>query len=146
MDRKTPRSRAAWNDNAVSPVVGTILMVAVTVALGATVLAVMSGVGDDEIKESSNAVFKATPVDTDDDGKTDVIRITYISGPTNVANGDVTVTVQSAAGVSVTNSTSSDWSPGDFRIYNTPAGTASYFVTVSALGNTVLDQTIRVDE
>ena len=36
-------TRARRNDNGVSPVVGTILMVAVTVALGATVLAIMKG-------------------------------------------------------------------------------------------------------
>lgn len=138
--------RSLARDSGVSPVVGTILMVAVTVALGATVLAIMSGVGGDQVKESSNAVFKSTAVDTDGNGKTDVIKITYISGPSPILDTDVLITIRNAAGVDVTNQTVASWQPGDFRIFNTPAGADSFFVTVSVLGTTVVDQTLMVDE
>ncbi len=135
-------------DSAVSPVIGTILMVAVTVVLGATVYAVMSGFGDDSIKERTNAAFKAQTVDTDGDGKTDHIKITYISGPTNVPIGDVALkVVNSTTGVAVVESVAKvgAWNPGDFLVYN-PPGAGAYFVTVSILGDTVVDKSSIVDQ
>lgn len=134
------------NDTAVSPVVGTILMVAVTVALGSTVLAIMNGFGSADVKESTGGVFKALAVDTGSNGKTDAIKVTFIEGPSDVNDADVSILVANAAGVQVTNQSTAAWNPGDLRIFDPPAGAEAYFVTVSLFGGTVVDQTIRVDE
>lgn len=141
-----PLQRKLRNDSAVSPVVGTILMVAVTVALGATVLTIVSGFGGNSIKESTAAVFKAAAVDSDGNGKTDAIKITYVTGVNNLATADVGVAVKNVGGTSVTNATTTAWNPGDFRIYDTPGGAGSWFVSIGVRGSAVLDQTITVDE
>lgn len=138
------------NDHAVSPVVGTILMVAVTVAIGATVLAITSGIGDDGIQESTNAVFQATAVDTNANGKTDAIRVTYISGTAGLANADVAVSIRDGGGAALATSTSGTWSPGDFRLFDCAgagcSSAGSWFTTVSVLDGTVVDKTLNVDE
>lgn len=140
---------ARANDEAVSPVVGTILMVAVTAALAATVLAVLNGFGSDSPVAATSATFTAKAFDTNGNDKTDVIRVTYISGPATTNANDVVVSIANAGGVTMTTSSTGTWSPGDFRVYDvtSPASSAgSWFVTVSLLGTTVLDATLTVAE
>lgn len=128
--------------------VGTILMVAVTVALGATVLAIMSGVGKDDVAESTNAVWQATAFDTDNDGKTDAVRLSYINGPADVLNADVDINL---VGGTITADSrgagATDWSPGDFLLVD-GSGTGAQTVTivVSLLGTTVWDHGTSLDE
>lgn len=147
--------RKLASDEGVSPVIGTILMVAVTVVLGATVFAAVNGFGSKGVQESTNAVFKATAVDTDGNGRTDTMKLTYLTGPTGVALSDVSVNVNPATTLSwtrsdlgadgVANTADDEWSPGDFTTVN-PAARTTYFVSVSILGTTVLDQAVALDE
>lgn len=142
-------------DDGVSPVIGTILMVAVTVVLGATVYAALSGFGSNAVQESTNAVFKAVAVDTDGNGRTDTLKITYVTGPSNVALGDISVNLNPADTPTWTRSSPGDatavppveatWNPGDFGTLS-PGVATTYFVSVTVLGTTVLDQSVRLDE
>lgn len=136
-------------DNAVSPVIGTILMVAVTVALAATVLTIMNGFGDDSPNESSSAVFKAQAIDSNNNGATDTIKITYISGP-NLAASDVGVSIVNAGDQTDTETvTPAAWSPGEFELINPSpdAGNGNtWVVSVSVLDDTVVDTTVTLDE
>ncbi len=144
-------------DDGVSPVIGTILMVAVTVVLGVTVYAVMSGFGDDSIQEPTNAAFKTQAVDTDGDGKSDKLKVTYISGPTAVPAADVLIAIKASNGTAayvdlaagggqwVSPTSPAQWNPGDFIVFD-PLDAGSYFVTVSILGDTVVDKSVMIDE
>lgn len=135
-------------DEAISAVVGAILMLAVTVVLGATVYAAINGFGGDTV-ETTDAAFKATSVDTNGDGRTDAIKVTYLTGPSNVPAADVAIAVQSLSGTAVSGTHSGAWNPGDFDLYDTPtcssSGGCGYFVSASILGNTVVDQTVNVN-
>lgn len=139
------------DDDGVSPVIGTILMVAVTVVLGATVFAAVNSFGNKGLKESQNAVWRAQALDTDGNGKTDTLKITYMTGPSDVADSQVIVSVSQGSTAQTNNSyikaTNGVWNPGDFMAYTT-AGSASatYFVSVTFVGTTVLDQSIKLDE
>lgn len=129
-------------DEAVSPVVGTIMMVAVTVVLAATVAALMGGFGDQASPKSTNAVVRAQAIDTDGDSLTDTIKLTYITGPSNA--NIVIKTVDSTGAATTALSTTTTWSPGEF-IVNSP-GAGSYFITATVEGIAVLDTSITLDE
>lgn len=129
-------------DEAVSPVVGTIMMVAVTVVLAATVAALMGGFGDEASPKSTNAVVRAQSIDTDGDSLTDTIKLTYITGP---SNADIVLKTVDATGATVVGlSATATWSPGEF-IVNAP-GAGSYFITATVEGIAVLDTSITLDE
>lgn len=143
--------RNASQDEAVSPVVGTIMMVAVTVVLAATVVAVMNGFGSESIEAPDNLAFKAQAVDSTGNGATDRVKITYVTGPEEVAVTEVTIRLTRTDGTALSPiaAKTTPWSPGDFIIFDpTPvaSGGESFFLTVSARGNTVIDQTISVAE
>lgn len=142
MHHSTPMGR---DEEAISAVVGAILMIAVTVVIGATVYAVVNGFGDEKSDTGPNAVYKAQSVDTDGDGVTDHIKISYLTGPSGVDAGDVDITVRTADGDDAVASDTepTTWSPGDFMIFE-DAGT--YFVTVSILDTTVVDSTLEIEE
>jgi flagellin-like protein len=125
-------------DNAVSPVIGTIMMVAVTVVLGIAVFAAMAGYGDESVEEAPSTGFRASAVDTDGDGKTDAIRVTYITGPANLDGADVSITTSEG-----TAPTPATWSPGDFILIDGVTGPVT--VTVAVLDVTVLDRTVAID-
>lgn len=143
------RSLFRKDDEGVSPVIGTILMVAVTVVLGATVFAAVNSFGNKGLKESQNAVWRAQAIDTDGNGKTDQIKISYLTGPSALANSEVVVTVTSGntthAPISSVKAAAGSWSPGDSQTYK-PSAAGSYFVSVTFVGTTVVDQAIRLDE
>ncbi len=151
------RNRFRVKDNAVSPVIGTIMMVAVTVVLAATVVAVMNGFGGDTAKAPSNAAFRVQSIDTGPNGvpngATDTIKITYLTGPNGVALTDVTISVADSTGTAVTGCTltvAGTWDPGDFVVCNpttTPATLAgTYFVTVRMYQNALVDQSVGLAE
>lgn len=142
------RSKHA-QDQAVSAVVGTILMVAVTVIIGATVYAAVNAYGSKGVKESGNVAFKAVAIDTDANGKLDSVKVTYLSGPKGIAASDVTIALSKGDGSAVTatstgHGASAPWSPGDFVIYKPGAGT--FLASVAVQGNAVIDQPVVVDE
>lgn len=136
--------RFSANDRAVSPIIGTILMIAVTVVLGATVYGAVNGFGSKTVKESTNAAFRVQAVDTNNDGATDVLKLTYVTGPSGVAESNVVIQVKNATGaVQTLAARGAAWSPGDLMLYDLPRDT--YFVSVSILGSAVVDQTVSLD-
>jgi flagellin-like protein len=83
-------------DEAVSPVIAVILMVAITVVLAATVYLFVSGFGSNQ-SNIVTASFAAKSVDMplgagkDADTSDDVIELTYTSGQGDLALGDVKI-------------------------------------------------------
>lgn len=134
-------------DDAVSPVVGTILMVAVTVILGIAVYAAMSGFGEDSAEASPDYGFKVTTVDTDDNGMRESIKVTYISGPTGVDDGAITLQTDTgcADGVDLRGGTGNTWDPGDFATYG-PGCTGSVSATLTVGNEVVVDTVLSLDE
>ena len=145
MTRNT--NRLFESEDAVSPVIGTIMMVAVTVVLAASIVAVMNGYGQQSVQAPDNLAFKAQAVDSNGNGAPDRIKITYVTGDSNVTLADVTITVTNSTGAVLTpvSAKTGSWNPGDFLIFD-PASGGGYFITVSARGNTLVDQTVNVAE
>ena len=99
--------RVRGNDDAVSPVIAVILMVAITVVLAATVYLWVSGFGNNQ-NNVVNASFAAKSIDlpwtnADTDTTDDAIELTYTSGSGDLSNTDVTMFID---GTSVTWDTS----------------------------------------
>jgi FlaG/FlaF family flagellin (archaellin) len=129
--------------------VGTILMVAVTVIIGATVYAGVNAYGSKGVKESTSAAFKAQAIDTDGNGRTDGLTLNYLTGPKAVPASDVAITLTKADGSAVSTMPSGHaagaaWNPGDFLVYKPGAG--NYLVSISVQGTTVVTQALGVDE
>jgi archaeal type IV pilus assembly protein PilA len=84
-------------DEAVSPVIAVILMVAITVVLAATVYLWVSGFGSNQ-SSLVQASFASKAVDLpgsggDTDGSDDTIQITFASGQKDVQMKDITVSI-----------------------------------------------------
>lgn len=143
---KNHRTTRIRRDDAISPVIGTILMVAATVIIAGAVYTAINAYNGKTVKGAPDAAFKAQALDTDGDGLEDVIKVTYLSGPADVSAAALTTTVKGTLnGTAVTPlSPPASWNPGDYNTYDAPAGT--YFVTVRMSDNTMLDQTITVKE
>ena len=138
------------NDQGISPVIGTILMVAATVIIGAAVYAGVNAYSGNAATPTTDAAFKAQSIDTDSDGLDDTIKITYLVGPSSVGDSQMQISATSGTGLALNNTVSSHatagaWQPGDFRLY-TLGSAGSVFVTVSLADNTVLDQTLSLGE
>jgi flagellin-like protein len=147
MIRTYLRKHLNRNDTAISPVIGTILMVAATVIIGGAVYAAVNAYSGRASKASTDAGWKAQSMDTDGDGLEDTIKVTYLSGPDG-ASPTVTVT-SGTSGVSINAAISgpTSWNPGDFATYQTAGNNAATaFVTVSQGGSTVLDSTLQLKE
>ena len=148
--------KLARKDNGVSAVVGTILMVAVTVIIGATVYAAVNAYGSKGVKENTNVAFKAVGIDSDGNGKLDTIKVTYLTGPKGMALSDVSISLNWATNSTLSNVAPStqhnpagSWNPGDFVQYARPgvSGTGgSFLVTVAVQGNQVIDTQVTLDE
>ncbi len=134
-------------DRGVSPVVGSILMVAVAVIASATVIAFANQMGGDGLDEPGFVSFRIAPVDTDNNGRTDAVRITYVSGPRNIAADDIRLHVTDINGtvVPATYPKTTPWNPGEWVLFDAP-GPALLHASVGMLGETVLARTVRVDE
>ncbi|HWG89391.1 MAG TPA: type IV pilin [Candidatus Thermoplasmatota archaeon] len=136
-------------DAAVSPVIGTILMVAVTVVLGATVYAAVNGFGGEAVQDTPATAFKVQAVDTNGNGVTDSIKVLYVSGPEGIQDAlQVTIAKANGGAVTVAPTEPATWSPGTSMVYNPDAAAdgKNYAVTVIAFGKTVVDQTVAVGE
>lgn len=144
------------NDHAISPVIGTILMVAATVIIAGAVYAAVNAYNGKAAKAGPDASFKAQAMDTDGDGLEDTIKVTYLSGPT----GSESVTVSAKAsddGASLaagpapdynaTTAPSGIWDPGDYQSFTTSGNAAeTAYVTVRFGDSIVLDQTLALKE
>lgn len=154
MIRNFLRKNLRKNDEAISPVIGTILMIAATVIVGGAVYAAVSAYSGKTAKPTVDAGFKAQALDTDNDGLEDRIKITYLSGPRDLAAGSVALSLRDSAGVALVSGVSSHssvgyWNAGDYETYRLPTtgGTAgTIFVSIAVQDNTVLDQTLTLRE
>lgn len=134
------------NDEAISPVIGTILMVAATVIIGGAVYAAVNAYSGKAAKPAIDAAFKAQALDTDNDGLEDTLKITYLAGPTG-ASPSLKIADSTGAAVPAAAAHTGTWSPGDFATFATTGDVAAtIFVTVSLGENTVLDQTLALKE
>src|SRR5438552_5641064 len=114
------------NDQAISPVIGTILMIAATVIIAGAVYAAVNIYGGKSAKQTVDAAWKAQALDTNGNGKEDTIKVTYLNGPSGVANSEVTLKVLDAAGVTLTAGSphsGATWSPGDYVTYTSTGST-----------------------
>ncbi len=131
-------------ENAVSAVIGVILMVAITVAIAATVYVYVAGFGS-ETSAPENATFTARILGGN-------LKITYSNGDEDIATSDITIVIDTGyALVLGTNGTSGDlssdgnWDPGDYvtnpvtDIDNDPC-----MVSVVVKGTTVLDTEVNL--
>lgn len=135
------------NDRAISPVIGTILMVAATVIIAGAVYAAVNSYNGRASKTAPESSFKAQALDSDGNGLEDTIKVTYLSGATGSATTDATVKYAGNGTAVPAGTPLSSWSPGDYETYNpSGAGAGSYFVTVLVGDSTVLDQTIQLKE
>jgi len=134
-------------DDAVSPVIGTILMVAVTVLLGVAVYAAVNGFGSRGTSEGADASFRASAVDANGNLRMDTLKITYIQGPGGIANADIVIRINDPAGNPVAVPAGpATWVAGDSVSITPGGGAGSYAVSVAVNGKTVIDTSIRLDE
>ena len=99
------------DDNAVSPVIGVILMVAITVILAAVIGTFVLGLGD-QLQETSPTASFSTDF-TDDSGGDDVLKLGHDGGD-SIARSQVSVQIQNFNDEANTGpedvSVTSDWS------------------------------------
>lgn len=149
-------ARKIRRDDAISPVIGTILMVAATVIIAGAVYAAVNAYNGKSAKPAPDAAFKATAVDTGaaPNGLEDTIKVTYISGTTSAA----TVTIKNADGTTaMQDGADADTLPNDAPCTTTlsaagqffackPQSAGTYYAVVSIGDQTLLDQTMTVKE
>ncbi|HWH08166.1 MAG TPA: type IV pilin [Candidatus Thermoplasmatota archaeon] len=146
--KRNPIRTLKRNDRGISPVIGTILMVAATVIIAGAVYAAVNAYNGKAAKPAPDAAFKAQAVDSNNNGLEDLIKITYLSGPPG-SNVDVIVTTSTGTALTLTSDPEAGtppgtWEPGEFATYDGSA--ATYFVTVRMGDSTLLDQTITLKE
>ena len=103
--------RVVMGEDAVSPVIAVILMVAITVVLAATVYLWVSGFGSHPgniVQASFAAKAVDDPIGGDSDSNDDTIQLTFVSGPKTLTVDEVTITVD---GQRLTNDTSGRYFP-----------------------------------
>lgn len=132
------------NDHAISPVIGTILMVAATVIIAGAVYAAVSAYSGKSNKAPPDSSWKAQATDTNGNGLDDTIKVTYLSGP-DAATSSIGITVtNTATHANATGYAPASWTAGAYETYSPGAGT--YDVTIVQAGQTVLQQTFQLKE
>ena len=134
-------NRKFKEEEAVSAVIGVILMVAITVAIAATVYVYVAGFGQ-EAQAPSAASFTAKVLGSN-------LKVTYASGDTDQAVDDISVYVNETAVTLALSGTDLDsdglWDPGDYVTVDTSTITTDPCpVTVVVKGTTVLDTTVDI--
>lgn len=137
------------NDHAISPVIGTILMVAATVIIAGAVYAAVNAYNGKSSSPTPEAAFKATTIDTGatPNGAEDTIKVTYLSG----SAGTATVTVTTSAGTTATQGSPATncggalTGAGNFLTCK-PGAAGTYYVVVTVGSTTMLDQTLTLKE
>lgn len=154
--RITRPQRFLKETQAVSPVIGTILMVAIAVMLAAGVYAWVT-MFDSGSEVPEQVRLRATTIDTDDNGRTDWIRVTMMSAGNAPYGFDVVSSEILGPGGSVgelcasPDSSTCPVDPGDSwdvgqSVYIQCEDAGEHFVTVTIRGTTVLDDRIRCEE
>lgn len=121
------------HDSAVSPVIGTILMIAATVVLGGVIYAAIGGFSKQSEAPAGDApVFKAVQ-------REDGVRVTYLSGPDGVEPRFTLDGLEDG-------SPAASWRPGDSYTFLRTAGATGASVTVTVGSKVVLDATFAYPE
>lgn len=160
---KTNKARGLYkNESAVSPVIGTILMVAVTVMLSAGVY-VWTSVFSDDAEAPESAAIRATGIDRDGNGLVEYVRLTLVSGndaPYNPAAvavqflpplGEVspvlcaTPDYNGTTGCATNHTEMEMWDVGE-SLYIPCQEPGKHMVTLNIRGHMVLDKTMICDE
>lgn len=151
MVRNYLKKHLSKNDDAISPVIGTILMVAATVIIAGAVYAAVNAYSGRSAQSTPDAVYKAQAIDTNNNGLEDTVKITMLSGPD--ADDDALAATVAHAGGTFTVTAGIEpatWSAGSFQTFTSSAtsanGSQSYYVTVTMGGSTLLDQTLVLRE
>ncbi len=127
------------DDRAVSPVIGVILMVAITVILAAVIGTFVLGLGDQLQATAPQASFG---FDTSSDQSE--VTITHESGDTiGASNVKISATDNFTAG-GVTNTASATWNEFDGTNSEVSAGSSVTIVHDDADGSTFAGETVRV--
>lgn len=146
---------------AVSPVIGTILMVAVAVMLAAGVY-VWAGAFDNNQDTPEQVRVRTTTLDTDDNGQSDWIRITMTSAegapygpavigietldPSGTLHTDICQTPALSSGACADGFDTGDtWDVGQ-SLYVQCHADGEHFVTLTVSGTTVSDGGVNCDE
>ncbi|HLE98011.1 MAG TPA: archaellin/type IV pilin N-terminal domain-containing protein [Candidatus Thermoplasmatota archaeon] len=139
------RREIARNDAAISPIIATILLIAATVVLGATIYAATTGFGSKTPTAGTDASFTAKPFDSDGNGLSDTIRITYLQGPPGL---DVTMIVADDTGTTITHGCDdTDLAVGDSCIVDeTEVDDGRWTITITAGNAVILDQTVTIEQ
>ncbi|GEM_PF-4521185 len=136
------------NDRAISPVIGTILMVAATVIIAGAVYAAVNAYSGKSAKTPTEASWKAQTIDSNGDGLDDTIKVTYLAGPDGASNIGFSLKQSNGTALPAGGLHSGTWSPGDYETYKlqygAPSGAVAVYITISQAGNTVLDQTLTL--
>jgi flagellin-like protein len=118
-------------DDAVSPVIAVILMVAITVVLAATVYLWVSGFGSNQnnlVQASFGAKAVDFPTMGDTDSSDDAIQLTYVSGPEDLQATDISISVDGVLLSVLGTATTAEFFPGgtydDTWCTSNPGGTA----------------------
>jgi len=132
------------DDDAVSPVIGVILMVAITFILAAVSATFVLGLGDSLSNTAPQASFSFEFTDSDGGRTVDDVRVTHDGGDSIDASSNSLSVVSSGSTSLTTNGgfTASDVSAGDSAIFQN-GGTAGNDPTSSA-GSAWNGETIRV--
>lgn len=138
--------RVFHDDDAVSPVIGVILMVAITVILAAVIATFVLGLGEDIGSNSPNTSFSFdyndVGSDTDSWGETTsdaVVNITHAGGP-NIDAGQLTM-----SGSSVGNHASNS-APWGFSPSGTPYSDSEYNANDEISAGDTVDYAIQSDD
>lgn len=139
------RNHLKKDENAVSAVIGTILMIAVTVILGGVIYAAIGGFGGKDLSPKTDYGFKAVASDPNSGAPAHSLKISYVSGPSGLTN--VVLKIRSADGTdqtpTVTPTGCTLGAPGDLCVYALSAA-GTYSVNVLVGTQSALDTTVTV--
>ena len=130
-----PSNQSNADDRAVSPVIGVILMVAITVILAAVIGTFVLGLGDQLGDTAPQASF------TVDSNNSSVVNITKTGGQT-IDSADLTLSINGERESSAINQ--GDWQTGEQKsvTYNTSPGEgATIRIIHDPSGNAIYEQT-----
>ena len=138
----TPSNQSNADDRAVSPVIGVILMVAITVILAAVIGTFVLGLGDQLGDTAPQASFDVEGVDAGEG------NITFAkTGGQTIAAGDLALSVNGTLYES--GFPDEDWQSGQTKIGNYTSGDHSGDQTVRIIhepsGSAIFEETVNLD-
>jgi len=140
-----PSNQSNTEDRAVSPVIGVILMVAITVILAAVIGTFVLGLGDQIGDTAPQASFDIDSAGDNAAGET-VVNITKTGGQ-DIPTGDLVLSIDGARYDNATISGNGDWQTGETRTYTEnaaddfPSGEATIQIVHDPSGNVIYEAT-----